>query len=71
MDLVGLDSNAFSLIGHFQRNARRQGWSQEDISKVLTECKSGNYDHLLNTLMNHTECPVIDADECDDWEELE
>ena len=30
MQLVGLDGNAFSLMGAFQREARRQGWTQAE-----------------------------------------
>lgn len=54
LDLVGLDGNAFSLMGAFQRQARREGWTQDEIDAVLTEAKSGDYDHLLFTLMEHT-----------------
>lgn len=55
MNLVGLDGNAFALMGEFQKNARRQGWEREEIEKVLDECTSGDYDHLLRVLMAHTE----------------
>jgi len=55
MKLVGLDGNAFSLMGAFQRNARKQGWSKEEIDVVIQECMSGDYNHLLVTLMEHTE----------------
>ena len=55
MNLVGLDGNAFALMGAFQKNARRQGWTQEEIDKVLDECTSGDYNHLLRVLMAHTE----------------
>ena len=55
MDLVGLDGNAFSLIGAFSKNAKRQGWTKEEIDVVLNECQTGNYDHLLQTLMANTE----------------
>ena len=55
MNLVGLDGNAFALMGAFQKNARRQGWPQEEIDKVLDECTSGDYNHLLRVLMAHTE----------------
>lgn len=55
LELVGLDSNAFFLMGAFQRQARREGWSKEEISTVLNEAKSGDYDHLLCTLMDHCE----------------
>ncbi len=55
LSLEGLDGNAFYLMGAFQKQARREGWSQEEINEVLTECKSGDYDHLLCTLMEHCE----------------
>ena len=55
MELVGLDGNAFSLMGTFQQNARRQGWNKEEISEVIKKCMSGDYDNLLRVLMEHTE----------------
>lgn len=55
MNLVGLDGNAFSLMGSFSGNARRQGWSKEEINLVLEKCMSGDYDNLLSTLVEHTE----------------
>ena len=55
LELVGLDGNAFSLMAHFRRAALRQGWTKEDVDDVLKEAKSGDYDHLLCTLMDHTE----------------
>ena len=51
MTLVGLDGNAFSLMGAFRNNARQQGWSKEEIKVVLDECKSSDYNHLLQTLL--------------------
>ena len=55
MDLVGLDGNAFSLMGAFQKEARKQGWTMKEIKKVLDECMKGSYDDLLMVLMVHTE----------------
>lgn len=54
LNLVGLDGNAFALMGAFQRAAKKQGWSREEIAAVINEMKAGDYDHLLSTLMNHT-----------------
>jgi hypothetical protein len=54
LDLVGLDGNAFSLMGAFRSAARRQGRTQEEIKAVLDDCMSGDYDHLLCVLMGHT-----------------
>jgi hypothetical protein len=60
LQLVGLDGNAFALMGAFQRAARRQGWPAADIKAVLDRCMAGDYDHLLATLMEHTEDPRED-----------
>lgn len=55
LQLVGLDSNAFALMGAFQKQARREGWEKEEIELVLHEARSGDYDHLLATLSDHCE----------------
>jgi hypothetical protein len=60
LNLVGLDGNAFSLMGAFQRAARRQGWEKTEIDAVLNKCTSGNYDNLLSTLMANTESETED-----------
>jgi len=55
MELVGIDGNAFALMGAFSKNAERQGWSEEEIGLVLDECRSSDYNHLLQTLIKFTE----------------
>lgn len=54
LELVGLDGNAFSLMGAFSKAARRQGTPKEEIDLVLEECMSGDYDNLLRVLMSNT-----------------
>jgi hypothetical protein len=53
--LVGLDGNAFALLGAFKAAARRSGWTSDEITKVLDEAMSGDYEHLLFTLSGHCE----------------
>ncbi len=55
LELVGLDGNAFSLMGAFTRQARKEKWTKEEIDKVIVACTLGDYNHLLNVLMVHTE----------------
>jgi hypothetical protein len=62
LTLVGLDGNAFSLMGAFQGQAKKEGWAQEEIKLVLDKCKEGNYDDLLCTLMDHCIEDDIDDD---------
>lgn len=63
MNLVGLDGNAFALMGAFSKEAKRQGWDSEEIQAVIDECKSGDYDHLLFTLMQYTDIGYMKEDE--------
>ncbi len=55
LELDGVNGNAFMIMGVFQRQAKKEGWSQQEIDTVLTEAKSGDYDHLLQTIMLHCE----------------
>lgn len=48
--LVGVDGNAFMLMGHFSNLAKKQGWSSDEISAVIDEAKAGDYNHLVKTL---------------------
>lgn len=63
LTLVGLDGNAFNLLGKFQRAARRQGWTQEEIGMVFDRAKAGDYSNLLATLMDHCEDERSDDEE--------
>ena len=60
LELIGIDGNAYSIMGAFQRQARKENWTPEEINEVLTEAKSGDYDHLLQTIIAHTESPNTD-----------
>lgn len=49
VQLVGLDGNAFSIIGRCLTAMRKVGLSQEERDEFQKEATSGNYDHLLIT----------------------
>ena len=55
LNLVGIDGNAFSVMGAFSKAAKKQGFSKEEIDAVLKEAMAGDYNHLLNTIVSHTE----------------
>lgn len=57
MKLEGSNGNAFNLLGTFAVNARLQGWSEAAIDAVRQEAMAGDYDHLLQTLIAHTDRP--------------
>lgn len=73
MTLIGVDGNAFSLMGTFSSMARKQGWTFDEIKVVTDECMNGDYNHLLCTLMDnidddYEEDEYDDDSDCDDYE---
>ena len=54
LELVGVDGNAFNVVGVFRRQARKEGWEEAEIGKVTEEAMSGDYNHLLATILLHT-----------------
>lgn len=55
LNLIGVNGNAFMIIGVFKRQAQKEGWTPEEIDKVILEAKSSDYVHLLATIENHCE----------------
>lgn len=55
LNLVGVNGNAFMIMGIFKRQAKQEGWSKQEIDLVIKEAKSGDYNHLLATIENHCE----------------
>jgi len=51
--LIGLDGNAFAILGKAKRVAKEAGWDKEKIDKFLKEATAGNYDHLIQTCMRY------------------
>ena len=66
LNLIGVDGNALSIIGAFQKQARKEGWTNEEIEIVTKEAQSDDYDHLLAVMLEHS-----NVDEFNDEEEEE
>ena len=71
MTLIGLDGNAFALIGAFSREAKKQGWTKEQVEVVTKKAMNGSYDDLLCTLMDNIEEPDAEPDFEDEDEEFD
>ena len=41
-------ANAFLILGAWEKEAKRQGFSQQEIDKVIEKAKDGNYHHLCD-----------------------
>ena len=55
LNLVGIDGNAFAILGTFNRAGNRQGSPSDEVQEVLDDAKSGDYNHLLRTIAAHCE----------------
>ena len=53
LELSGQDGNAFFILGRARTVAREAGWSDEKWKEIMTEATSGDYDHLLQTMMKY------------------
>ncbi len=67
LQLAGLDGNAFSLMGAFSYQARKEGWSKEEIDAVTKKAMTSDYDHLLRTLDSHCDTPDDGWDDEDEY----
>lgn len=45
--LIGVDGNAFAIMGYVAKAMRREGYSKEDVDTYLEDAKSSDYDHLV------------------------
>ncbi len=48
--LVGVNGNAFAIMGYFQKEAKKQGWTVDQIAWVLRDARDWDYEHLLKTI---------------------
>ena len=55
VQLTGEDGNAFAILGRVQKALRRAGASEEYCKQFMVEATSGDYDHLLATVMQYVE----------------
>jgi hypothetical protein len=54
-----LEGSGDFVAAAFQKRAKKEGWPPAAIKAVLTEARSGDYNHLLNTLHNHCIDPDV------------
>lgn len=50
VQLIGMDGNAFSILGRVLDAMKKAGLSQADIDAFVKEATSNNYDNLLMTV---------------------
>lgn len=45
--LIGIDGNAFCIMGYVSEAMRKENFSRAEIDAYLADCQSRDYDHLL------------------------
>lgn len=63
VQMAGQDGNAFSILGRVRSALRRERVPAEEISRFCDEAMSGDYDHLLATVMAWVD---VDGDDDND-----
>lgn len=53
LDLSLVDGNAFAIMGVWKQQARREGWTKEQIDHVIDDAKSSTYNHLVRTIQRN------------------
>lgn len=67
--LVGEDGNAFAIIARVRTALQRAGVPGTEVAAFSTEATSGDYGHLLMTVMNWVD--TFDPDEYEDVDEYD
>ena len=63
--LVGVDGNAFSVMGYTARALKRSG-HPDLVDKMHEEATSGDYDNLLSVCMEYIDIANGDEEEDED-----
>ena len=66
VELVGRDGNAFAILGAVKSALRSARVPQEEIDAFMTEAMSGDYGHLLTTVLRTVEVAGESDDDEDD-----
>lgn len=54
LDIRGFKGSSETLLGLFKHIAKRENWSEDEITTVISEAKKHNdYDHLVETIREH------------------
>lgn len=53
--LVGVDGNAYAVMGYVQRAMKQEGFIKEEIDAYLQKAMSGDYNNLLCVSMEYVD----------------
>lgn len=50
--LVGIDGNAFAIMGYTTKCMKRENKSKSEINNYMNKATSSNYDHLVSVSLD-------------------
>lgn len=53
--LIGVDGNAFSLMGYTAKAMRMSGFTKDEIDKMYEEATSGDYTYLIGVCSKYVD----------------
>jgi hypothetical protein len=65
--LVGEDGNAFAILGRVSKALKHAGVEKIETDEFMAEAMSGDYDHLLQTVMAWVDTDTPE-DNDEEWE---
>lgn len=66
VQLLGQDGNAFAILGRAKKAIIKAGYGSDVVNQFRTEATSGDYDHLLRTVMEWFTVDDDDYWQCED-----
>lgn len=64
--LVGVDGNAFSIMGYTAKALKRTG-HRDLVDKMQSEAMSGDYDNLIRVCLKYIDIANEDFEDEEDW----
>ena len=52
VQLTGTDGNAFAVMGVVKAAMKEAGWTREEVTEVMNDMMSGDYNHLVAVAFN-------------------
>ena len=63
--LVGIDGNAYAVMGYVKNAMKEQGFTEEEIKEYLDKAKSSDYNNLLCVSMEYVDKCNEKAGDCE------
>ena len=53
LSLVGINGNAFSILGAFRRQTKKENWTDDEINLVIKKAQSEDHNNLTSVISKH------------------